>query len=129
MISELNCIECITLFTEDLEASKKFYKEVFGLKIILEDASSSVVRIGNVMLNLLKVSEAPELITPVKIADRSNGARLMFTIKVKSVDAVCAELQRHHVKLLNGPIDRPWGRRTAAFLDPSGHPWEIAQEI
>jgi uncharacterized glyoxalase superfamily protein PhnB len=31
--------------------------------------------------------------------------------------------------LLNGPIDRPWGRRTAAFADPAGHLWEVAQEL
>ena len=28
--------------------------------------------------------------------------------------------------LLNGPIDRPWGIRTAAFRDPAGHVWELA---
>ncbi|WP_425563785.1 hypothetical protein [Rhodoglobus aureus] len=22
-------------------------------------------------------------------------------------------------------MDRPWGRRTAVFLDPTGLPWEI----
>jgi lactoylglutathione lyase len=31
------------------------------------------------------------------------------------------------VELLNGPMDRPWGIRTASFLDPGGHIWEIAQ--
>jgi uncharacterized glyoxalase superfamily protein PhnB len=28
---------------------------------------------------------------------------------------------------VNGPVDRPWGRRTAAFADPAGHAWEVAQ--
>jgi lactoylglutathione lyase len=31
------------------------------------------------------------------------------------------------VQLLNGPIDRPWGVRTASFKDPAGHIWEIAK--
>ena len=30
------------------------------------------------------------------------------------------------VTLLNGPMDRPWGIRTASFSDPGGHIWEIA---
>ncbi len=38
-----------------------------------------------------------------------------------------AELDRRGVALLNGPVDRPWGVRTAAFADPSGHVWEIAR--
>ena len=25
-----------------------------------------------------------------------------------------------------GPMDRPWGIRTASFRDPGGHIWEIA---
>jgi catechol 2,3-dioxygenase-like lactoylglutathione lyase family enzyme len=33
------------------------------------------------------------------------------------------------VELLNGPLDREWGVRTAAFADPDGHVWEIAQEL
>ena len=31
--------------------------------------------------------------------------------------------------LLNGPVNRPWGVRTASFADPGGHIWEIAQEL
>lgn len=44
-------------------------------------------------------------------------------------DAVCAELEKRGVTLLNGPIDREWGKRTANFTDPGGHIWEIAQDI
>jgi uncharacterized glyoxalase superfamily protein PhnB len=58
-----------------------------------------------------------------------SGARVLLTIKVDDVDLVCAELHKLGVALLNGPIDRPWGRRTAAFADPSGHVWEVAQEL
>jgi uncharacterized glyoxalase superfamily protein PhnB len=42
---------------------------------------------------------------------------------------VISELEQHSVKLINGPVDRPWGRRTAAFADPAGHVWEIAQVL
>nr|MBA2444499.1 VOC family protein [Nocardioidaceae bacterium] len=55
------------------------------------------------------------------------GSRLQFTVEVDDVDAICAELATRGVKLLNGPMDRPWGVRTASFRDPGGHIWEIAQ--
>jgi uncharacterized glyoxalase superfamily protein PhnB len=54
------------------------------------------------------------------------GSRFQFTIGVDDVDAKCAELATRGVELLNGPIDRPWGIRTASFRDPGGHIWEIA---
>jgi lactoylglutathione lyase len=33
------------------------------------------------------------------------------------------------IQLLNGPVDRAWGLRTAAFADPDGHVWEVAAPI
>ena len=120
-------IFAITLFTEDLEQAKEFYQNVFGLPIDYEDSNSAVFKFGSTLINLLKISEARELIEPAKVADRESGARYVFTIMVEDVDALCAELVRRGVKLLNGPMDRPWGIRTASFMDPAGHIWEIAK--
>ena len=52
---------------------------------------------------------------------------MVFTIDVEDVGAMCVELMERGVKLLNGPMDRPWGVRTASFADPGGHIWEIAR--
>jgi catechol 2,3-dioxygenase-like lactoylglutathione lyase family enzyme len=120
-------IFAITLFAEDLEQAKAFYQNAFGLPIDYEDANSAVFKFGGTLVNLLKITEAPGLIDPAKVADRESGARYMFTIMVEDVDAMCAELVNRGVKLLNGPMDRPWGIRTASFMDPAGHIWEIAK--
>jgi catechol 2,3-dioxygenase-like lactoylglutathione lyase family enzyme len=120
-------IFAITLFVEDLDAAKGFYQKVFGLPVVYEDKNSSVFKIGNTLINLLKISEAGELITPAQVASREAGSRLVFTIQVEDVDAMCAELISRGVTLLNGPMDRPWGVRTASFADPGGHIWEIAK--
>ena len=117
----------ITLFEEDLEAAKTFYHEAFGLPVVHEDANSCVFKIGTVLINLLRISEADELVQPAKVAAPDCGVRQVITIPVKDVDALCAQLSTHGVKLINGPMDRPWGPRTASFADPGGHIWEIAQ--
>ena len=122
-----NGISAITLFAEDLAATKAFYKEVFGLPVHYEDDVSAVFNFGNTLINLLMASEGVELIAPAAIASPEAGARFQFTITVDDVDATCAELTRRGVELLNGPIDRPWGIRTACFRDPAGHIWEIAK--
>ena len=120
-------ISAITLFVEDLPATKQFYSEVFGLSVVFEDPVSAVFRFGGTLINLLNVSEAPGLIEPAMVAPPDAGARFQFTIDVDDVDALCAELVGRGVVLLNGPIDRPWGVRTACFKDPGGHIWEIAK--
>ena len=79
------------------------------------------------LINLLRSTAARELIEPAEVGSREAGARVQFTIEVDDVDAMCAELTSRGIELLNGPIDRPWGIRTASFKDPAGHIWEIAK--
>ncbi len=120
-------ISAVTLFVEDLATTKRFYQEVFGLPIVFEDDDSAVFKFGSTLVNLLKTTAARELIEPAAVASRDAGSRFQFTIDVDDVDAMCAELATRGVELLNGPLDRPWGVRTACFMDPAGHIWEIAK--
>jgi catechol 2,3-dioxygenase-like lactoylglutathione lyase family enzyme len=120
-------ISAITLFVEDLDDAKRFYGEVFGLPLTFEDADSAVFDFGNTIINLLKTTAAHELVEPAAVAAPDAGSRFQFTIAVDDVDAMCTELSARGVRLLNGPIDRPWGIRTASFTDPGGHIWEIAR--
>jgi catechol 2,3-dioxygenase-like lactoylglutathione lyase family enzyme len=122
-------VEVVTLFVDDIASSKAFYGKVFTAETVWEDAVSSVLRFGGLLINLLEMSEAPQLVAPLPVGPSSAGARALLTIRVADVDQVCSALRGIGVELLNGPIDRPWGRRTASFADPSGHVWEIAQLI
>jgi lactoylglutathione lyase len=120
-------VGAITLFVEDLAATKAFYAEVFGLPLIHEDDDSVVFDFGNALVNLLLTPAAKELVDPATPGGPGDGPRLQLTLGVADVDAVAAELTVRGVELLNGPMDRPWGIRTASFRDPDGHVWEIAQ--
>ncbi|MGI8868952.1 MAG: VOC family protein [Mycobacteriales bacterium] len=120
-------VNAITLFVEDLDAAKEFYGKVFGLPVMFEDDNSTVFNFGNTIINLLQVGAANDLVSPAAVGSAESGARAQFTIEVDDVDAVCAELATRGVELLNGPMDRPWGIRTASFQDPGGHIWEIAK--
>ena len=122
-------IGAITMFTEDLDRSKRFYQDVFGFPTVWEDDNSAVFKFDNTVINLLKIPAAHELIEPGTVAGPEVGARFQLTVGVDDVDAVCAELASRGVQLLNGPMNRPWGIRTASFTDPSGHIWEIAQDL
>lgn len=122
-------IHAITLFVEDLPAAREFYQRAFGLPIHFEDPHSAVFNFGNTVINLLVVSQAPELIAPATVASPEAGSRMQFSIEVDDVDAMAAELQSRGIQLLNGPMNRPWGIRTASFQDPAGYIWEIVGEI
>jgi lactoylglutathione lyase len=129
MIPALKEIEVVTLFVSDLQKTRAFYQHVFGQPIVYQDDVSAVMKLGGLMINILDRSQSPELVAPKTVAGIGTGPSALLTIKVGNVDTVCEELRAHGVVLLNGPLNRPWGRRTAAFEDPAGNVWEIAQEL
>jgi catechol 2,3-dioxygenase-like lactoylglutathione lyase family enzyme len=124
----LKSVGAITLFVEDPQRSKAFYETAFDVPVIFEDENSAVFQFENTIVNLL-ATPAHELIAPGTVGGPDGGARFQFTIWVEDANAACEELANRGVELLNGPIDREWGMRTAAFTDPDGHVWEVAQQL
>jgi catechol 2,3-dioxygenase-like lactoylglutathione lyase family enzyme len=122
-------ISAITFFVEDLEVIKQFYDKIFGLTLVFEDNDAAMFKIGTTYIKLLTTLAAEELYEPATVASRAAGYRFVLTLPVDDVDAMCTELAARGVELLNGPVARPWGVRTASFSDPAGNIWEIAKEI
>jgi catechol 2,3-dioxygenase-like lactoylglutathione lyase family enzyme len=129
MSASLKSVGAITLFVESPKRSKAFYESVFELTSIYEDDDSAAFKFENTIVNLLATRAAGDLIDPGAVAGPGAGSSFQLTIWVDDADAACAELATRGVKLLNGPLDRDWGMRTASFTDPDGHIWEIAQEL
>jgi lactoylglutathione lyase len=129
VIASLDRLGALTLFVEDLPRTSAFYRDVFGLTAVHEDDDSTAFRFGPTILNVLRAGAAQELVEPAPVGGPDAGRRMQLTVWVDDAEAVCAQLRRHGIELLNGPVDRPWGQRTAAFADPAGHVWEIAQDL
>ena len=125
----LQSVGAITLFVEDPQRSKSFYERIFDLSPIYEDENAAAFRFENMIVNLLEIPAARDLIEPGTVGDPAAGSHFQLTIWVDDADAACAALADRGVELVYGPVDRGWGMRTAAFSDPDGHIWEIAQEL
>lgn len=123
-------IAAISLFTEDVAASKKFYTEAFQVPVINEDPESFCIKLNNVLINVLH-SEAAEkdFVGLGNVAPPGTGKRSALSIWVDDIAAEMTKLESRGVKFVSGPEDKPWGLRVALFEDPSGHTWEIAQSI
>lgn len=122
-------VGAITLFVENPARSKEFYARAFGATVVHEDAQSVAFAFDGTIVNLLDRGEAAGLVEPAPVAPAGAGATALLTVSVEDVDAACAALAERGVSILNGPQDRPWGIRTAAFADPDGHAWELAAPL
>ena len=123
-------IAAITLFVEDLESCEgSSTKTSSACRSMFEDADSAVFDVRRHARQPAPSERGAQPDRPghrVAAAGRpvsassSRWASPTSTRRASgSENAVC--------KLLNGPMDRPWGIRTASFRDPGGHIWEIAQ--
>ena len=119
-------VGAITLVVADLEASKSFYSSAFAAPLIFENEDSAAFRFGPTVINLLHRLSADELLAPSPVGNVGDAPRAVFTVQVPDTDRYCVELAEQGITLLNGPMTRPWGPRTASVADPDGHVWEIA---
>lgn len=125
----LSGLSAVTILVQDIAAARAFYGTSLGLPEIWADDVSAGFNFGNTIINLLHEGEGPSLIGPTVVSPVEAGTRIMFSVFVDDANALIAQLAERGVTLINGPIDRPWGKRTACFTDPDGTVWEIAQDI
>jgi len=128
-LSGTNALGALTVFVADLASEADFYQHVLGLPVVISDEQSVLFTLGDTALNLLRVENAGELVAPASSGPVSATAQVMLTLWVDDTDEVCAQLAQRGVVLLNGPVDRPWGKRTAAFASPGGMVWEVTADI
>jgi lactoylglutathione lyase len=119
-------LDTVTIIVSDLAVSKEFYVTAFDVPIVFETEDSAVLGFGATLVNLLLRSSADELLQPAPVGSSGDAPRIVFTVGVPDTDVYCARLTEQGISLLNGPMTRPWGPRTASFQDPDGHVWEIA---
>jgi catechol 2,3-dioxygenase-like lactoylglutathione lyase family enzyme len=120
-------IGAMTLYVPDLGEARKFYADAFGLDAQVLEDDTAMLRFEGVYVFVQQAAVAAQPSAEV-LAGAQRGVG-QFAIIVEDVDAVCAEIAGRGLRPLTGPADRDWGMRTATFVDPGGHAWEIAQPI
>ena len=117
----------VTPVVDDLPKARQWYIDVFGMPIVDESEGNCTFRFpGDVFINLNVLEGVAELIEPAPVGPAGTPARMMLTLIVDDVDAVVGRLRGIGIEPLQGPVDRPWGSRTAIIADPSGNCWELS---
>jgi len=119
-------VSLVTLGVSDLARSRAFY-EAIGWKSDAAPGDDVVFfQAGGMIVGLWSRSE---LAADCAVEDPGGFGGIALAHNVRSpeeVDAVLAEAQR-----AGGRVSRPgaptfWGGYGGVFLDPDGHPWEVA---
>ena len=117
-------LDYVILYVDDLERSLSFYRLLLGVVGARRSETYAELVLENCRLGFYLREAAPDLLGR---SSEGSGAELLFL--VEDVDAEADRLGSAGVRILSGPLDRPWGHRTVHIEDPDGHVVELAREI
>lgn len=119
--------KCPLLAVEDMEASKKFYKEVLGLHVVM-DLGANVTLTGGLSLQT-KESWAGFLgCDPGSVIMGGKDAEIYF--EEEKFDEFIARLEAAEgIRPVHPVQEQSWGQRTVRFYDPDRHIIEVGEDM
>lgn len=115
----------ILMVVDNIEKSVQFYKELFGLEVVV-DFDGNVIMTEGLALQDRKIWE--------KFVDRDvnyggNDAELYFI--ENDVDAFLEKLEKSsfHIEYINRLIEHDWGQRVIRMYDLDKHVIEIGEDM
>lgn len=115
----------VTLGVSDVSASRGFYERL-GWRAELEVEETVFFRIGGIFLILWSRAK---LADDSGVIDRGGWGGVTLAHNVGStdeVDAVIEQAREAGARISVEPRDTFYGGYAGVFVDPDGHPWEIA---
>ncbi len=110
----------ILIVVSDIERSKLFYRDLFGLQI-LRDFGENVILSEGLVLQEQKAWE--QLIDSNTVT--GNASELFF--EENDLDAFLLKAKEYEVNFLGDVRENGWGKRVVMLADPDGHIIEVAE--
>lgn len=119
-------VSLITLGVEDLPRSRRFYEALGWATNAEPDAEVIFFQAGDMVLGLWDRADLAED-SCAEDAGGWGGITLALNLESpEAVDAAIEEARAAGAKIGREPAETFWGGYSGLFLDPDGHPWEIA---
>ena len=116
---------CTLISVADIDASRNFYEELFGLKVYQDYGINVAFTCG---LALQQDFDWLVRLPGEKIAEKSNNAELVF--EESSFDEFLDKLRQYpDIEYLGGVIEHSWGQRVIRFYDLDGHIIEVGEDM
>ena len=111
----------ILIVVSDIERSVKFYKDLFGLQVILNQGENVIMTEG---LVLQEVSIWEEVIDR-KVQKEHHASELYF--EEKNLEAFIEKLEQYEypIQYVNRFMEYSWGKKVLRFYDPDGNLIEV----
>lgn len=118
----------VLIVVNNIERSKKFYKDLFGLDVILDNEGNVIMTEGLV----LQDASIWENFLEKEVIPKNNSTVLYF--EEDDVESFTKKLEIYYIN--NDPIqyvtplmELPWGQKMLRFYDPDGNMIEVRTPV
>ncbi len=119
-------LSLVTLGVRDLARSRAFYEGLGWTTRAEPDDDVVFFQAGGMIVALW---DRERLAADSEVSDSGGWGGVTFAYNTRSdeeVDAVIEEARKAGATIAREPGEAFWGGHTAIFIDPDGHPWEVA---
>jgi uncharacterized protein len=119
-------VSLVTLGVRDLARSRAFYEALGWTTNAGQDDDVVFFQAGGIIVGLWG---RDELATDSGVEDSGGWGGITLAHNVRSpaeVDAVIDEAERAGARIPRRGAETFWGGYSGLFVDPDGHPWEVA---
>ena len=114
------------IVVKDLSTSKKFYRQILGLKVLLTfngcvTLSSGIVLQSYELWKDMIHREDDDICLP------NHACALSF--EVEDLDEFIVKLDHDNIPLVHPIKEQAWGQRVVRFYDPDGHIIEVCETL
>ena len=123
-LKSISSLGYVVLPCRDIQALRRFYRDLMGLPIAYERADWIQFQVGATALALRPIDEGLR----DRRAERPT-VQLGIRVRYEEINACYEELKARGVEMLEPPSDQGWGHRTLFFADPEGNLLEIYADL
>ncbi len=111
----------VLIVVKDIERSRQFYHDLFGLDMILDNDGNMILTEGLV----LQDEEIWERFTQKKIIHENSACELYF--EEENIEEFVKKLENHYPETtyVNRLMTHSWGQKVVRFYDPDGNLIEV----
>ena len=115
----------VLIVVKDMERAKRFYHDLFGLEMILDNDGNMVLTEGLV----LQEEKYWKEFLGREIIPENNACELYF--EESDVEGFAERLEKHYpdVKYVNRLMTHSWGQKVIRFYDPDGNLIEVGTPV
>lgn len=116
---------CTLISVADINASRKFYEDLFGLEVFQDYGKNIAFTCG---LALQQDFDWLVDLPKEKVLKKSNNAEIVF--EEQDFDGFLNKLKEYpNIEYLGEMIEHSWGQRVIRFYDLDGHIIEVGEDM